>query len=202
MCGKCLPGIRCEAVWPRRTAVLAGVAVLAVFVVSAAPSFRRYLFTGEGVMGLNGVDDAPNWTLDRVSAVSDAIDQLAAPNDEIASFWPGYAFASRSEPYPGFENNFGRFISQKLTVDQREKYRVIAEPDVEAIFAAHRPRIVVLGKDPFLGVQSICDDPSNRSGCVKMLHSDGYSLARAIGDTSVFVWGVAPPAAERPSAVN
>ena len=149
-------------------------------------------------MGLNGANDAPNWTLDRVSTVSKAVDQLAAPDDEIASFWPGYAFASKAEPYPGFENNFGRFISQKLTVDQRVKYRVIAEPGVEADFAAHHPRIVVWGRDPFLGVQSICDDASNFSGCAKMLHSDGYSLVRAIGDTSIFVWSGYCPAKERP----
>ena len=37
-----------RAVWSRRIAVFAGVAVLAVFVVSSVPSFRRYLFTGVG----------------------------------------------------------------------------------------------------------------------------------------------------------
>jgi len=75
-----------------------------------AQAFRRYLFTGDSVIGLEGTYDAPNWTLDNVSAVSKAIDQLAAPNEEIASFWPGYIFASKAEPYPGFENDFGWMI--------------------------------------------------------------------------------------------
>jgi hypothetical protein len=34
-------------------------------------------------------------TATEVSAVSKAIDQLAAPNEEVASFWPGYIFAPK-----------------------------------------------------------------------------------------------------------
>src|SRR5271157_1553830 len=92
--------------WPKRTAVLAGAAVLAIFVASSLPSFRRYLVTGDRVSTLYHARDAQYWTLDAVTAVSKAIDQVAAPNEEIAAFWPGYIFASKADPYPGFENLF------------------------------------------------------------------------------------------------
>ena len=174
----------------QRVAVLAGIALLATFVASSVPNFRSYLITGEHVIGMLGTDDAPNWTLDEVSAVSKAIDQLAAPKERIASFWPGYIFASQADPYPGFENDFGRMISRKLTVDQRTKYHIIAESDIEADFAAHTPRIAVLGNRIMFGpqrIRDVCDNPYDISACATMLLSHGYSVVRTIGDTSIFV---------------
>ncbi|MFI5118386.1 MAG: ArnT family glycosyltransferase [Terriglobales bacterium] len=169
-----------RAAQPKRIAVLASVAVLA-FVASSVPSFRRYLVTGNGVIGVKGTYDAPNWTLDKVSAVSKAIDQLAAPSEEIASFWPGYIFASKADPYPGFENDFAWMITDKLTVDRRAKYHIIARTDIEADFAAHSPRIAVLGNQ-----HNVVSSPSV-SACARMLRTNGYTAVRTIGDTSIFV---------------
>src|SRR5208337_2453826 len=82
----------------RRTAVLACLVLLAGFIVPSVLSLRRYLLTGWGVIGIKNTADAPNWTLDRVSAVSKAIDQVTLPKEEIASFWPGYIFESHADP--------------------------------------------------------------------------------------------------------
>ena len=112
---------------PKRIAVLASVVLLAAFVASSVPSFRLYLITGPAVargLKVEAFYRSPEvyaWTFDMVNAVSEAIDQVAAPNERIASVWPGYLFASRADPYPGFENNHGWYISQKLTVEQRAK---------------------------------------------------------------------------------
>jgi hypothetical protein len=183
---------------PKRIATLAGAALLAAFAVSSAPSLRRYLFTGYNVASILGTPDAHNWTLDNVIAVSAAIDQLAAPHEKIASFWPGYIFASQAEPYPGFENNFGRTISRKLTAEQMAKYHIIAQSDIEAGFAAHTPRIVVLGNRTFMDrdPRDICDDPDEVRECAKILLSDGYTVVRTIGDASIFVCCSVPRSAE------
>ena len=174
---------------PKRIAVLAGIALVATFVASSVPSLRRYLVTGDHVIGLLGTQDAHNWTLEEVSAVSAAIDQLAAPNEKIASLWPGYIFASKADPYPGFENNFGRTISRKLTVEQMAKYHIISESDIEADFAAHTPRIAVLGNRTFVDrdVRDVCDNPRKVRDCARILLSNGYTVVRTIGDASIFV---------------
>ena len=176
-----------RAARPKPITVLASVAVLAAFVASSVPSFRRYVVTGDKIDGIKGTNDAPNWTLDAVSAVSKAIDQLAAQNEQIASFWPGYIFASKADPYPGFENNFGRLISRKLTVDQRAKYHIIADSDIEAGFAAHTPRIVVSGNLIWGAKWDVCDDPAQVSACARILLSNGYTAVRTIGNTTIYV---------------
>lgn len=168
---------------PTRVVALAGVVVLAAYAASSAPSLRRYLFNG-GVIGVWNPADAPNWTLTGVSAVSHAIDQLAAPNEEVASFWPGYIFPSKAEPYPRFENDFGWLITAKLTPDQRAKFKIGALSDIDAAFSAHGPRIVVVGNNENGGRGSASED-------VKALQGDGYTAARTIGATSIFTY--APP---------
>jgi hypothetical protein len=170
-----------RAARPRWIAVLASVAVLA-FVASSGPSFRRYLFTGASVMGLAGTDDASNWTLDKVSAVSEAIDQLAAPNEEIASFWPGYIFSSKADPYPGFESDVGWPIADKLTVEQRAKYSIRALTDFADDFASHTPRIGVLGNEGNAMASSWA-----RTEWARILRTNGYTCMRTIGDTCIFV---------------
>ena len=174
-----------RAAWPKQVAVLASAVLLAAFVASSVPSFRRYLVTGNQI-GPYTAHDAPNWTLDRASAVSQAIDQLVAPHEEIASFWPGYVFASKAGPYPGFETDFSRNYSRKLTVDQRSKYHILTGSEVEAGFAAHTPRVVVLG-NLISGNGDVCGDPRQVSACAKVLLSHDYMAVRTIGNTSIFV---------------
>ena len=166
---------------PKRIMVLVCVAVLLVaFVASSVPGLGRYLITGDSIIGVRNTDDAPNWTISKVSEVSQAIDQLAAPSEEIASFWPGYIFASKTSPYPGFENDFGWLIANRLTAEQRAKYHIIGTTDVEADFAAHKPRIVVLGNQGN-------DGSSGTSEYAKILRANDYTTVRNIGDTSIFV---------------
>jgi hypothetical protein len=165
----------------KRIMVLVGIAVLLVaFVASSEPGLRRYLITGDGIIGVRNTYDAPNWTIGKVSEVSQAIDKLAAPSEEIASFWPGYIFASRAAPYPGFENDSSWWMADKLTVDRRAKYHIIGTTEVEADFAAHKPRIVVLGNQTNNG-------SSRPSEYVRILRFNGYNAVLTIGDTSIFI---------------
>jgi 4-amino-4-deoxy-L-arabinose transferase-like glycosyltransferase len=168
-----------DAARSRGIAVLASAAVLA-FAASSIPSFRRYLVTGAGVIGVADTHDAPNWTLEKVSAVSHVIDQLAAPNEKIASFWPGYIFVSKAYPYPGFENDFGWVVADKLTVDQRAKYHIRSRASIAGDFSYRTPRVVVLDNQENGGV-------FRSSKWAMMLRSHGYTAVRTIGDTSIFV---------------
>ena len=164
---------------PKRIAVLASIAVLAIFVASSVPSFRRYLVTGDKVIGVRGANDAPNWTLERVSAVSKAIDQVAMPKEKIASFWPGYIFESKTEPYPGFENNFGQLVASKLTPEERARYHVISSDEIQNDFAAHSPRIGVVGNQESSGFRMSAGEA--------ILRANGYTAVRMIGRTSIYV---------------
>jgi len=164
----------------RRLAALTCAALVVGYLVLGAAGFRDYLFTGD-VIGIKGPADAPNWTLERVREVSKAIDQVAAPGEAIASFWPGYIFESKATPYPGFENNFGSSVSWELTPQERTKYHLISQEDLEAGFAAHVPRIVVAGND------LLRNHPTSSALQRSVLQSNEYVLTRTIGDAAIYV---------------
>ncbi len=164
----------------RRLAALTCAALVVGYLVLGAAGFRDYLFTGD-VIGIKGPADAPNWTLQRVREVSKAIDQVAAPGEAIASFWPGYIFESKAIPYPGFENNFGSSVSWELTPQERTKYHLISQEHLEAGFAAHVPRIVVAGND------ILRNDPRTSALQRSVLQSNEYVLTRTIGDAAIYV---------------
>jgi hypothetical protein len=168
---------------PKCIAAVASIALLVIFVSSSVPSFRRYLITGDRVPGIKDACDAPNWTMDKVSEVSNAIDQLAAPNEQIVSFWPGYIFATKADSYPGLENDFSWIVTNKLTFDQRAKYHIPARTDIEADLATHATRIAVVGNQ-WSAARAIWGSSSE---CARMLSANGYTAARTIGDTSIFV---------------
>jgi hypothetical protein len=163
----------------RWTAGVVCAGLFAGYLILGAAGFRHYLFIGD-VIGIDDPDAAPNWTLGRVREVSKAIDEVALPQETIASLWPGYILESHAVPYTGFENNFGWGVSWELTPKERTKYHVISEEDFESGLAAHVPRVVVLGNDV------LRDDP--RGGeYARILKADGYAVARTIGDASIYV---------------
>jgi len=162
----------------RRLAGAACVLLLASFVGFAFLNFQEYLFTGREVPGIFGA--APNWTLEQVTAVSLAIDQLASPGEKVASFWPGYIVVSWADPYPGFENDFGGYVSGSFTAEKRQKYHLFYDPEIIAAFARRGPRFAVVGNQgTFVG------GPES-SACITMLHAYGYRLARMVGQTSIY----------------
>ncbi len=162
----------------RQLAAFTGTVLMLIFVASAIPGLRAYLARGSVVGVVAG--DAPNWTLRNVMAVSEAIDQLAAPDEEVVSFWPGYIVASHAAPYPGLESDFGWLIANKLTAFERKKYHIRVISDLTAGFAAHSPRIVVVGNQKNGGVPQA-------SEFARILASSGYAAVRTMGNTSIFV---------------
>jgi len=163
----------------RRRVTLAGSILLLVFVAAAVPVLRQYLLTGHKVEGLQNDADAPNWTLKQVTVVAKTIDQLAVPGQEVASFWPGYTFASHANPYPGWENNFGSEVARELPPDKRRHYRLLSAADMDRLFAQREPRLVVLGNQ-------FWNAAGNYALWARSLQTYGYTLARTVGDTSIY----------------
>jgi hypothetical protein len=79
------------------------------FIASSVPSFQPYLVAGHQVIGPYGAHSASNWTLDAVNSVSKAIDQVAEPDEKVASFWPGYV---KRANYGHVFERFGKEVLQ------------------------------------------------------------------------------------------
>jgi len=163
--------------------------VALIYVVAAVPDFHRYLVTGEGVPGVRAARQLEDLKLEQVREVSRAIDEIAAPGEIIASVWSGYVFQTRANPLPGLEGDYALSISEKLTSEQRTKYHVVTPKEIEAGFASHRPRIVVLrdyaprkGGADWQRLVEIEDSLNNS------LRENGYGVARSIGGVSIYVY--------------
>jgi len=169
-----------------RIAAAVCVVLLISFVGLAVPTFRHYLFTGENVPGIEDSTDATNWTLQQVTAVSQAIDQFASPGEKVVSFWPGYIFATRADPYPGFENDFGLAVAKRLSRERREKYHVPSSAEVVDEFASHGPQLVVIGN------QGPASGGPKYSAAVSVVRTYGYTLVRMVGETSIYGYSSKP----------
>src|ERR1019366_4838629 len=128
----------------RLIAAAACIFLLGIYIASSADDFRAYLITGDGVPGIRWANDKADWRLQRVIEVSQAIDHIASPGEVVASFWPGDIFQTKSNPFPGLENDFALLVSEKLNSQQRARYHMPSPAEVETDLAAHRPRVVVL----------------------------------------------------------
>ena len=175
----------------RLIAAAACVFLLGIYSASSVDDFRRFLFTGDGVPG--GVEralDRGDWRVQRVMEVSRAVDQIARPGEIVASFWPGDIFQTHTDSFPGFENDFATPIADKLSSEQRARYHILSPAEIEADFAAHRPRVVVLRNQIFTFRATTRDDLKGlRTAEVfrRSLLADGYTVVRAVGETSIYV---------------
>jgi hypothetical protein len=154
---------------------------LGIYIGASASDLRKYLITGDGIASVRWARDKDDWRLQRVIEVSQAIDQIASPGETVASFWPGYVFQTKATPFPGFENDFGLPISEKLTSEQRAKYHILSPAEIESNVATHTPRIVVLGNQNHY-MNMVMGDTAKTS-----LRAHGYTVVRSIGDTSIYV---------------
>jgi hypothetical protein len=171
------------------TAAMACVALLAVYLAASVHDFRRYLVTGEEVAGVDLSPDKDDWRLQRIVQVSQAIDQVALPGETVAG-WPGYIFQSNATPFLGFEADFNLPMSDKLTAEQRVKYRMISPAEIEADFASHKPRVVIFRDDSLAPVQGgpIWQKILGMEAAFQVsLRENGYRLVRSVGSTSIYV---------------
>jgi|ERR1019366_1985345 hypothetical protein len=72
--------------------------------------------------------------------------------------------------------------SRRSSLRNRERGIILLSlAEVESNFAAHVPRVVVLGKESF-SIEEAMADAAKTS-----LRAHGYTLVRSIGDTSIYV---------------
>lgn len=153
------------------------IVLVVAYVGFGASVLRQYLSTGFKVPGVSGVADAHNWTLPEVTAVSQAVNELAKPGEPVASFWPGYLFATWADPLPGYENDFGLYVAQYLTPEKRQQYHILTPGEMAKGFADHDARLVVIGNQgPSSG------GPDVRRAQHAMETYD-YRLVKKVGDT-------------------
>jgi 4-amino-4-deoxy-L-arabinose transferase-like glycosyltransferase len=165
----------------RNAAVAFGI-ILIAYAGFGVPTFRQYLITGYKVPGITSPEDAANWTLDEVTAVSRAIDRLASPGEEVVSYWPGYLFASHADPYPGFENDFGMYAARRLSPEKQEEYRVLTPGEMSEVFAQHGPRVAVIGN------QGLNSGGLSYPVAKGIVDTYGYTLVSKVGNTSLYVY--------------
>ena len=172
----------------RRLAALICALAVAAYIGVSLDDFRRYLVTGENVPGLEpGL--ANDYRLKNVLAVSHAIDQIVAPGETVASFWPGYIFQTHAAPLPGLENDFSLPIASELNAKQRAQYDILSPDEVEAVFTARRLRVVVL--------RDHISTPTNVEYRQKVrvledrfraaMEAQGYDRVENVGDISIYV---------------
>ena len=178
----------------RLFAAAACVVLLGIYLGASAGDFRRYFITGEGIPGVRWAPDKGDWRLQRILAVSQAIDQIANPGEMVANFWPGDIFQTKAAPFPGFENPFALAVSERLTSQQRARYHIISPAEIESNFAAHTPRIVVLRDQVFSAVpdEELRRLQDSMDTIKSSLRADGYTLVRSIGGISIYVCSSKP----------
>ncbi len=172
-----------------RAVALAGVVcaiLLASFLAFGVRSFKWYLFTGDNVPGIMEQRNTRRWSLEQVTAVSAAIDQLTMPGEQVLSFWPGYIFASSADPYPEFENQFGMGISGHLSPEKQQKYHIISEAGIHDAVASHRARIAVVGN------HGTFEGGTDYFATIGLLEANGYRVVRRMGSKTLIFECCAP----------
>jgi len=175
---------------PQRLAAAIGcIALIGIYVASSIGDFRGYLVTGYGALELRATPNEGAWRLEQVVEVSRAVDQIARPGEIVASFAPMDIFQTKANPLPGLESDFGLPVSERLTPQQRLKYHILSVSDLQADFAAHWPRVVVV-RSPIL--MTLITGASNKWSDGEQFRSsliaDGYTLVRSIGGISIYAY--------------
>ena len=171
----------------RRQLVAASACLIltGIYVAFAIGDFRKYLITGNGIPTVRTLNDPDTWRLERIEQVSRAINQIARPGETVASFWSGYLFQTHAAPLAGLETDCGILIADKLSSQQRTHYHIVSWPELDASFAASRPRVVVL--ENHQGLQNMLVPDVLGNVAVNALLSRGYAVAQAFGDTAIYV---------------
>ena len=164
----------------RRKVRIAGAVFVALFVLAGLPTFRQYLQIWQATPYLKGVADPQSWTLQQVAAVSAALDQVSAPGEPVASFWPGYVFASHADSYRGYEDSFGMLVADNLEPVFRRRYHILGNWELTSDLSNRGPRLVVVGNQ---GPEAGGPKPN---ACIKALRAAGYKPIVQIGETYIY----------------
>lgn len=121
-----------------------GVCVAVLFAALAGWTTLRFTWSGDGVPGMSKAD-APEWRIDAVRAVSREIDRVAAPQQLVATFWPGYLVDSHATILPGLENHFARQAANNIDAVKRARYGLLSLEDIARELLSGQGHLVVFG---------------------------------------------------------
>lgn len=148
-------------------------AALAFFVLATLGSFLRTW--GEGKMGPWDFGFARPRGTDATLA---AIAEIAARHPgTVISFWPGSCLGNATRIVPGFENQFGRLVADRLTLEQRNILHVASETQLLEAVSKREPSVVIVDRGT----------GTKRETFAQFTVSQGYVFARSLGATDVYV---------------
>ena len=135
-----------RAAWPKQIAMLACAAIL---VISSPPPFQAF----DGILSPATTLAVPIlppmlrtglWT--RLPQSPRRSTKWWRHTRRLPASGLAHSFASKADPYPGFENDASPAYSRGGSrLDQKAKYHILGDrSEIESDFAAHTPRMVVL----------------------------------------------------------
>jgi len=167
--------------WPRRAAVAALVAYLAVPLVQL-PRNASGGFLGGG----DFVADA--FRPSNVRRVTESIDEHSSPGQQVLAFWPGHLFGSEAEPVPGFEDDFATqgVINAGYSEEKARRYDLASPRFLDDLVRRRGVGLVVIGT---LG------DWTKRHDSLPLILRSGYRPVDQVGVTRILGRGDPGPAA-------
>lgn len=125
--------------------ITAAICFLIIYFAWLGNDIDRYMRTGEGVIGIRNLDNAPSWTLNTIQGVSDMVDKHINKGDEVLAFWPGYIYESeKAQAIHGMENHFAQLIGRKLDDKQRARYSVFSMKDAKKYLTEKKLKHIVV----------------------------------------------------------
>lgn len=161
------------------SAILKGMTVLflGVYCCYGVLAMEQYVFSGRGVAGVETRENAASFRISAVRQVSAEIRRLAAGNEPVASFWPGYLLECDCPPVGGLENQFGVAVSYRLSRAETEKYRLLSLQGISELFENQAPKLAILGNSDYWGTEGRYRE---------IVIQNGYRLVSRAGRTEIY----------------
>jgi 4-amino-4-deoxy-L-arabinose transferase-like glycosyltransferase len=162
-----------------------GWLIAGIYVLCGVLTFYNYALTGIGVEGIMEKYNRFDYQLSTVRQVSREVRHLAAKDEPVISFWPGYVVECDCAPQEGMENDFGLGVSPRLSAAEADRYKIITDQGVRDLIKRHYPRVVVVN-----GVGVVMPALGEGWGIPyrDMLRRNGYQLVRSIGRAEIYLW--------------
>jgi hypothetical protein len=144
-----------------------------------------------GVRG-TGMDMKETWSFEHLARVKQSIQKRSRAGDPVLAFWSGYVFESGREFVPGMENHFALGVSERITLDQKIRYKVAGKELLLKVLEEQYPEVVVLGA----WMNEVNSSLDQRD--VPLITRElgiRYRLDQVFGESKVCVRNPAPPAA-------
>lgn len=125
---------------------------IALYLAFIHQDLRKYLVTGEFVLGI-APGNAPNRKVEALEKVGALINKFVPPGTRIVADWPGLLVSNHATYYSGLENQFGKQVAPRLTLNERAKYKIktieetrelVKDPSVDYILMEESERKIFI----------------------------------------------------------